>query len=138
MKSAGQAFKAKHGLEGSYDGVCRFEMNLNSKQAIRDTLAITGTTLAEVLRSSRNPIADFLDDVIQDDTEANVQDTWKTYWQKLVLEDCGYDLAKVEAKLREYKGGGIAKAMRPFRELMESMPTDSSTWTKKKLLEVVG
>ena len=40
-----------------------------------------------------------------------MQDTWKTYWQRLVLEDCGFDLAKVEAKLKEYKGGGIAKAL---------------------------
>ena len=112
-------------------------MNLNSQQAIRDTLAITGTTLEEVLRSGRNPIEDFLNDVIQEDTEANVQDTWKTYWQRLVMEDCGFDLAKVEAKLREYKGGGITKAMRPFRELMESLPAGSSTWSKEKLLEVV-
>lgn len=137
MRSEGQAFKARHGLEGRYDGICRFEMNLNSQQAIRDTLAITGTTLAEVLLSKRNPIEDFLDDVIQEDTEANVQDTWKAYWQKLVLEDCGFDLAKVEAKLREYKGGGIAKAMRPFRELMEALPSGSSSWTKIKLLNAV-
>ena len=123
MKSAGQNFKARYGLEGKYDGICRFEMNLNSQQAIRDTLGITGTTLLEVLRSKQNPIEDFLDDVIQEDTEANVQDTWKTYWQTLVLEDCGFDLAKVEAKLREYKDGGISKSMRPFRELMEAIPT---------------
>ena len=131
MKSTGQAFKAIYGLEGRYEGICRFEMNLNSQQAIRDTLAITGTTLEEVLRSGRNPIEDFLNDVIQEDTEANVQDTWKTYWQRLVLEDCGFDLAKVEAKLREYKGGGIAKARRPFRELMESLPTGSSAGQKR-------
>ena len=85
----------------------------------------------EGIRSGRNPIEDFLNDVIQEDTEANVQDTWKTYWQRLVLEDCGFDLAKVEAKLREYKGGGIAKARRPFRELMESLPTGSSAGQKR-------
>ena len=131
MKSTGQAFKERYGLEGRYKGICRFEMNLNSQQAIRNTLAITGTTLEEVLRSGRNPIEDFLNYVIQEDTEANVQDTWKTYWQRLVLEDCGFDLAKVEAKLREYKGGGIAKARRPFRELMESLPTGSSAGQKR-------
>ena len=85
----------------------------------------------EGIRSGRNPIEDFLNDVIQEDTEANVQDTWKTYWQRLALEDCGFDLAKVEAKLREYKGGGIAKARRPFRELMESLPTGSSAGQKR-------
>ena len=104
MKSTGQAFKARYGLEGRYKGICRFEMNLNSQQAIRNTLAITRTTLEEVLRSGRNPIEDFLNYVIQEDTEANVQDTRKTYWQRLVLKDCGFDLAKAEAKLREYKG----------------------------------
>lgn len=137
MRTAGQEFTARYGLDGKYDGMCRFEMNLNSQQAIRDALDITGTTLSEVLNTGRNPIEDFLDDVIQEDTEASVQDTWKTYWQTLVLEDCGFDLAKVEAKLREYKGGGIAKAMRPFRELMEALPAGTSTWTKDKLLDVV-
>ena len=137
MRRTGQDFKARYGLEGKYDGICRFEMNLNSQQAIRDTLGITGTTLSEVLRSRQNPIEDFLDDVIQEDTTACVQDSWKTYWQTLVLEDCCFDLAKVEAKLREYKGGGIAKAMRPFRELMEALPDGASTWTKDKLLELV-
>ena len=48
-----------------------------------------------------------------------------------------FDLAKAEAKLKEYKGGGIAKARRPFRELMESLPAGSSAWSKEKLLEVV-
>lgn len=63
----------------------------------------------EGIRSGRNPIEDFLNDVIQEDTEANVQDTWKTYWQRLVLEDCGFDLAKVEAKFRESKAGESQK-----------------------------
>ena len=55
----------------------------------------------------------------------------------MVLEDCGFDLAKVEAKLQECKAGRIARAMRPFRELMEALPAGNSTWTKDKLLEVV-
>lgn len=91
----------------------------------------------EVLRSRRNPIEDFLGDVIQEDTEANVQDTWKAYWQTLVLKDCAFDLARVEAKLREYKGGGISKALQPFRELMDALPEGVSTWSKQRLLDAV-
>ena len=49
----------------------------------------------------------------------------------------GKPLAVVEAKLREFKGGGIAKAMQPFRELMEAHSAGSSTWSKIKLLDVV-
>lgn len=136
-RSSEQNFVLRYGLENRFDGICRIEMNLNSQQAIRDVLDVTGTSLSEVLRSTRNPIQDFLSDIIQDDTEPNVSDTWKTYWQILVLQDCAYDLAKVEAKLREYKGGGIAKAITPFRELMESLPAGTSTWSKIKLLDVV-
>ena len=137
MRSSEQVFRRNNNLQGKYDGLCRFEMSLKSQQAIRDALDITGTTLSEVLRSGRNPIEDFLSDVIQEDTEANVQDTWKTYWQTLVLKDCGFDLARVEAKLREYKGGGISKAMQPFRELMDALPEGVSTWSKERLLDAV-
>ncbi len=133
----GQRYMDNYGIEGKYDGICRFELNLVSQEAIRNALEISGTTLLEVLQAEHNPIEGFLNNVIQDDTDANTQATWKTYWQTLVLEDCGYDLARVEAKLREFKGGGIAKAMRPFRELMEAHSAGSSTWSKKKLLDVV-
>lgn len=137
MKSDRQDFTVSNGLEGKYDGLCRFEMNLTSQQAIRDTLGITGTTLMEVLRSERNPIEDFLNEVIQDDVEANTQDTWKTYCHKLVLRDCDYDMAKVEAKLRYYKHGGIKRAKQPYIELLESLPDKDSTWSKQKLLDIV-
>lgn len=137
MRKAGQKFAESYGLEGKHDGLCRFEMKLTSQQAIRDALDITGTTLAEVLCSERNPIADFLDDVIQQDTTANTQDTWKTYWQTLVLEDCDYDIGKVEHKLREYKNGGISKALQPFRDIVEAKSTGSSKWTKARLLDLV-
>ena len=132
-----QRFSEENDLTGEFDGKCRFELKLTSQQAIRDALQITGTTLAEVLCSECNPIQDFLNDVIQEDTTANVQDTWKTYWQALVLEDCNYDLAQVEAKLRKYKGGGIAKAMKPFKELMAANPSDFSEWSKAKILDAL-
>lgn len=134
---AGQRYMESNGIEGKYDGICRFELNLVGQEAIRKALGITGTTLMEVLQSERNPIEGFLNDVIQEDSEANVQDTWKTYWQTLVLQDCGFDLQKVEAKVREYKGCFRKEFMQPFRELMESMPNGTSTWSKTKLLDVV-
>lgn len=133
----GKRFSEANDLTGEFDSKCRFELKLLSQQAIRDALQITGTTLAEVLYSERNPIQDFLNGAIQEDTTANVQDTWKTYWQALVLEDCNYDLAQVEAKLRKYKGGGIAKAMKPFIELNAAHTDGFSEWSKAKILDAV-
>lgn len=137
MKSDRQDFTVGNGLQDRFDGLCRFEMNLTSQQAIRDTLGITGATLMEVLRSERNPIEDFLNEVLQDDVEADAQDTWKTYCQKLVLRDCDYDMAKVEARLRYYKNGGIKRAKQPYIELLESLTGRTSTWTKQKVLDAV-
>ena len=136
-RSAGKKYMIENGIEGNFNGLCRFEMNLQSKQAIRDALAITGTTLREVLQSSTNPIEKLLADAIQEDSSPSSQDTWKTYWQTLVLKDCDYDLEKVEAKLREYKDSGINRAMTPFRSIMETQPAGSTKWTKAKILEVV-
>lgn len=137
MKGDRQDFTVGNGLQDRFDGLCRFEMNLTSQQAIRDTLGITGATLMEVLRSERNPIEDFLNEVLQDDVEADAQDTWKTYCQKLVLRDCDYDMAKVEARLRYYKNGGIKRAKQPYIELLESLTGRTSTWTKQKVLDAV-
>ena len=56
-----------NGLEGKYNGVCRFELNLTSKKQIREALCLTGNTLEEVLNAERNPIQDFLGDVLAED-----------------------------------------------------------------------
>lgn len=137
MKKPRQRFMERYGIEDKYDGICRFELNLVGPEAIRKALGVTGATLMEVLRSERNPIEGFLNDSIQEDSEANVRDTWKTYWQTLVLQDCDFDLQKVEAKVREYKGCFRKEFMQPFRELMESIPNGTSIWTKSKLLDAV-
>lgn len=41
-------FVADNHLEGAFNGVCRFEMNLNSKKQIRDSLGIPDTKLRTV------------------------------------------------------------------------------------------
>lgn len=48
----------------------------------------------------------------------------KSYVTMLVLKDCGYDLEKVEAKMREFyrsKGTSISKVMEPYRKMKEQM-----------------
>ena len=48
----------------------------------------------------------------------------KSYVTMLVLKDRGYDLEKVEAKMREFyrsKGTSISKVMEPYRKMKEQM-----------------
>lgn len=135
-------FISENDLNGAFNGLCRFELNLCSKKQIRDALGLTGNTLWEVLSSNKNPIADFMDEVIfERSTEPNDgHDCWKNYWRSLILQDCNYDLAKVEAKLRQYKNprsANIPKMMIPFREILTSCTSGETAWTKEKLLSAL-
>ena len=113
-----------NGLEGKYDGLCRFEMNLNSKEQIRQSLQIPDTKLKSVLTSDAHPIRDFMSDVIKCFDEPTEMKDKKRYLTMLVLKDCNFDLEKVEAKMRvlhPYKGSNIPKIMEPYRMMMESL-----------------
>ena len=52
--------------QNPFAGICRFEMNLSSKDAIRKVMNIENPTVWNVLLSARiiNPIRDFLDDIL--------------------------------------------------------------------------
>ena len=135
-------FVSDNNLAGEFDGLCRFELNLCSKKQIRDALGLSGNTLAEVLNSDKNPIYDFINDVIADESTRNCGDTdkWKNYIQDLVLRDCDYDPAKVEATIRLYKdprSTSIPKMMQPFRERLATMTGTQGKWSKKMLLSAL-
>lgn len=133
-------FVSDNGLEGKYDGVCRFELNLTSKKQIREALGLTGNTLAEVLHSEGNPIRDFLGDVLAEDPSGKAVTDWNTFEKFAVLAACGFDLAKVEAKVRQYRNPrttSIPKMMASFREILAGLPTGSSIWSKERLLDAV-
>lgn len=133
-------FVSDNGLEGVYDGMCRFELNLTSKKQIREALNLTGNTLAEVLLSNKNPIQDFLDDVLADDPAGKAISSWKDMEKYAILALCDFDIAKVEAKARQFKNPrstSIPKMMAQYREILAGLSSRSSTWTKEKLLDVV-
>lgn len=122
LKSANRQFVEEHGLEDAFSGICRFELNLNSKEQIRKSLHIGDTRLMTVLSAEANPIAEFLDDVVRVQQECPTFTDKKSYMTMLVLKDCDYDLEKVEAKMREFypsKGTSIRKVMEPYRVMME-------------------
>ena len=59
--------------------ICRFELNLTSKKQIREALCLTGNTLEEVLNAERNPIQDFLGDVLAEDPAGKAVTNWNTF-----------------------------------------------------------
>ena len=134
-RAENRAFVEANGLDGEFNGVCRFELNLGSKEQIRNALRIDNTKLKTALSAEANPIADFLDDVIQDQTTSTVSiPDRKAYVTMLILKDCDNDLEKVEAKMREFyrRGTSISAVMAPFRAMLEKMNgTDGADlWTK--------
>ena len=116
-KSSNVSFSNEHGITGEFDGVCRLEMNLNSKEQIRNALNITDANLMTVLTSDANPILDYLNEVVSPTKDNICISDKKTYMAMLVLRDNDYDLAKVEAKMREFhpRGTSISKIMETYR-----------------------
>ena len=128
LRSSNRPFVEEHGLEDAFSGMCRFELNLNSKEQIRNSLCIGDTKLMTVLTADANPILDFLDEVVQPVEESVPVTNRKSYLTMLVLKDCDYDLEKVEAKMRDFypsKGTSIRKVMEPYRAMKEKMEGNS-------------
>lgn len=131
-RSANRPFVEEYGLEDAFSGMCRFELNLDSKEQIRKSLRIADTKLMTVLSSNADPISDFLDDVVESRESVPMTDK-KSYLTMLVLKDCDFDLEKVEAKMRAFhrsRGTVISKVMEPYRAMMEQMRDrdDNDMW----------
>ena len=131
-RSANRPFVEKYGLEDAFSGMCRFELNLDSKEQIRKSLRIADTKLMTVLSSDADPISDFLDDVVEPREAVPMTDK-KSYMTMLVLKDCDFDLEKVEAKMRIFypsKGTSISRVMEPYKAMMERMSSqqESDVW----------
>ena len=138
-RSANRPFVDAYGLEGAFSGMCRFELNLDSKEQIRKSLRIADTKLMTVLSADADPISDFLDDVVEPRETIPMTDK-KSYVTMLVLKDCDFDLEKVEAKMREFsrgRGTSIRDMMKPYKAMMEKMGSqqESDVWddVRKKL-----
>ena len=119
-----------------FKGKIRFELNLNSMQAIRKTLNIQDTSIDEILNSDANPIYDFINDVIIEETGAtNVKLSWSERKNLAFLRDCCMDMVKVEAEIRQYasKGTHISQAIRPYKALLSKLQNKEQNF-KKTLL----
>ena len=126
-----------------FNGKIRFELNLNSKEQIRRTLNIADTSIQSVFGSDATPIWDILDNaIVERDEDVACSDIGELK-NRLLLEHCGNDLAKVEALLRNYysKGTHISQVMKPYRALAAKLSKDLAPTLKQQLrnllLEIV-
>ncbi|MBQ2248111.1 MAG: hypothetical protein II323_05055 [Tidjanibacter sp.] len=139
-KNENRRFAREYDVDESvFKSKCRFEMNLNSVAQIKSALGIESNDLQSVLGAQRNPIAEFLGEVIADGAasvggELSPKDA---YLIPLVLKDCNYDLAQVEAKMRSIysKGTNISKIMKPYREALFSI--QHPTISKEKIIQML-
>ena len=122
-RSENKEFMNTNGIDEDFEGLCRFEINLNSKEQIRSALSIQDTSLISVLSSTANPICSFIEQAVYADNKPKKASTsLKNEMRYLFLESCDFDMAKVEAKIRSFdKHGNIKKTIQPFRELYESL-----------------
>ena len=125
-------------LEHIFDNTSRFELNLNSKQQVRDALRVSDNRLRNVLASTASPIREFVEKVIEPTSNPVTLKDKKAYVTELVLKDCDYDLEKVEAKMRELyptRGTNIKKVMEPYRSMMNQMTSGNADEFYTTLLE---
>ena len=126
-----------------FRGKARFELNLNSMEAIRKSLNIKYTNLANVLSSEANPIWDFVNAAISEDGITSVCNSLKERKNLAFLRDCDMDIIKVEAELRTYArpGSHMSQLIKPYRELLDKLKGASNGNRKeslrKLLLEVI-
>lgn len=128
-KAKNKDFVEAHHLEHTFDNTSRIELNLNSKQQVREALHIPDNKLSSVLASTASPIRDFVTKVIEPTSNPVDLSDRKTYITMLVLKDCDFDLEKVEAKIRELypnRGRKLKTLMEPYRSMMAQMKGEST------------
>ena len=135
--------KDKGAILDYFTGKVRFELNLNSKEQIRQSLGILDTSIQSVLGTTSTPIWDFLNKVLDDGSDYNSRSTLNEFKNELLLKYCENDLAKVEAIVRSYSSPNshISQMMKPYKELAIKLSENLSPNLKQQLrnllLEIV-
>ena len=135
--------KDKGAILDYFTGKVRFELNLNSKEQIRQSLGILDTSIQSVLGSTSTPIWDFLNKVLDDGSDYKSRSTLNEFKNELLLKYCENDLAKVEAIVRSYSSPNshISQMMKPYKELAiklsENLSPNLKQHLRNLLLEIV-
>ena len=119
-----------------FRGKVRFELNINTKQQIRQLLNIPNNNLQSVLNSTANPLLAVIDEAVRYEPQRPKAKTLRDYERELLLRSCDFDLVKVEAVIRSLfsKNTPIKRAMQPYRELVKRIQTDTTPQTDLRAL----
>lgn len=100
----------------------RFELNLNAMDSIRKLLNIADNDLMTVLNADANPILTVVDEAVNDAPMQQPPKTLRNYERGLLLKECNYDLAEVEAKVRALSSQhtSITRQMEPYKALLQA------------------
>lgn len=114
---------AKNEILSYFKGKVRFELNINTKPQIRQLLNIPNNNIQNVLNATSNPILTVIDEAVKYEPQQQKAQTLRDYEHELLLKDCDYDMAKVEAKVRALssKSTSITRTMQPYKELYKRL-----------------
>lgn len=106
-----------------FNGKVRFELNINTKQQIRQLLNIPNNNIQNVLNATANPILTVIDEAVKYEPQQHKAQTLRDYEHELLLRDCDFNLIKVEAKVRALssRNTSITRMMQPYKELYKRL-----------------
>lgn len=121
-----------------FKGKVRFEMNLNSIKAIKDSLQLRDNSLTSVMNSNYNPIMPFLDKVLLDNAEAHTAKTMGDMARMALMEKYNYDLKAIERlakeiKDRNNKSTNLSQTLKPYHQLYNALHANKHTSLKERL-----
>lgn len=122
-------------------GKYRLELELKNRELVKEYLNLRDNTLREVLNSREQPISRFYWELIK--CPVSIQPfVWKNrkeYLYYLIAEDCDFDLAKIEERLRMFYHPWRTSLLIPFiricngRKKMQKAMRDFTTKVKELL-----
>lgn len=125
-----------------FKGKVRFEMNLNTIKAIKDSLQLRDNSLTSVMSSDYNPIMPLLDKVLLDNAEARTAKTMGDMARIALMEKYNYDLKAIERLAKEIrdrnnKSTNLSQTLKPYHQLYNALHTNQQTSLKERLKGVL-
>ncbi len=117
-------------IESYFQDKIRFELNLTSKQAIRDALDIISNDVMTVLCSSTNPIREAMFEAIHIPTEERHVSSLRDFERLIVLEHFNFELPKLKNSIRKFykDSNGLNKTIKAYRELTLNHANTDYSW----------
>lgn len=122
-------------IESFFQDKIRFELNLTSKQAIRDALNVVNNDIMTVLQSTVNPIRSAVFEAINIPTMERQVNTLRDFERLIVLEHFNFELPKLKDSIRKFykDANGLNKTIKSYRELSLLRTNADYGWLERLL-----